>query len=323
MSSPFDSVHYIEKPARSALNKVGHNYFGFRYTLNLYRGCRHGCPFCYARYTHWFLGYERPRDFETQIEVKINAPDLLAGELKSSFYDGTLINLGAATDNYQPAEKKYRLTRSCLALLDRHDAPAVILTKSDLVTRDLDILREMNRRGRVTVIFTLTTLDPAQWQFLEPHTLPPQRRLDAMRAVADAGIPTGLHIMPFVPFLTDTREALEPLIAAAKEAGASFCGTAPLALATGRVKGHYLSALRRFDHEAYRRTLGLFQDQAVTPADYMREKKRMIDDLLALHGLTGGYPDNGRTGGQPGLFDFEEERIQLDMDGWQEEMGAE
>ena len=212
-------MHYVEMQAQSVLNRLPHDNFVFRWSINLYRGCRHACPFCYARYTHWFLGYEQPRDFQEIIEVKTNAPQVLAMELASPNWARELVSLGAATDNYQPAEKQYRLTRETLKLLAQHRTPAIFSTKSDLVLRDIDVLQDLTKRAYVGVAMTITTMDHKSGLFLEPHAVPVARRMRALERLKAAGITTGVHLMPLMPGISDTDEAMEAICRAAKEVG--------------------------------------------------------------------------------------------------------
>jgi DNA repair photolyase len=201
---------------------------GFDASINPYRGCEHGCVYCYARPTHEYLGFSSGLDFETKIMVKEDAPELLRKELSSPKWQPQVVALSGNTDCYQPVEKKKQLTRRCLeAFLDFRN-PVVIVTKNHLVTRDIDILSELARYHCVGVTISLTTLDAKLASLMEPRASHPARRLAAIKALSEAGIPVGYLQAPMIPGLTDT-EAPAIGVAAAK-AGARFSGYVALRL---------------------------------------------------------------------------------------------
>jgi len=201
---------------------------GFDASVNAYRGCEHGCVYCYARPTHEYLGFSAGLDFETKIMVKEDAPELLRKELSSPKWQPQVLAMSGVTDCYQPAEKKRELTRRCLEVLLEFRNPVVIVTKNYLVTRDIDILSELARYQCAGVTISLTTLDPQLSSVMEPRASPPARRLAAIRALAEAGIPVGYLQAPMIPGLTDSEA---PAIAqAAAKAGASFAGYVALRL---------------------------------------------------------------------------------------------
>ncbi|HXV82571.1 MAG TPA: PA0069 family radical SAM protein [Candidatus Binatia bacterium] len=201
---------------------------GFDASINAYRGCEHGCVYCYARPTHEYLGFSSGLDFETKIMVKENAPELLRKELASPKWQPQVLALSGVTDCYQPAERKRQLTRRCLEVLVEFRNPVVIVTKNYLVTRDIDILRELARYQCVGVTISVTTLDPKLCSVMEPRASSPTRRLAAIKALAEAGIPVGYLQAPMIPGLTDSEA---PAIAkAAAKAGATFAGYVALRL---------------------------------------------------------------------------------------------
>lgn len=201
---------------------------GFDASINPYRGCEHGCVYCYARPSHEYLGYSSGLDFETKILVKEDAPELLRKELLSPKWQPQLIALSGNTDCYQPVEKHKRLTRRCLEVLLEFRNPVMIVTKNHLVTRDVDILSELARYDCVGVTLSLTTLDHRLSSLLEPRASRPARRLAAIKKLAEAGVPVGYLQAPMIPALTDAEA---PAIAsAAKQAGASFAGYVALRL---------------------------------------------------------------------------------------------
>ncbi len=195
---------------------------GFETSLNPYRGCEHGCVYCYARPTHEYLGFSAGLDFETRIMVKENAPELLRAELNSPKWKPQVIAMSGVTDCYQPIERKLQLTRRCLQVLAEFRNPVNIVTKNNLVTRDIDVLGELAKFKAAAVWLSVTTLDPELRSVLEPRTSPPAARLSAIRALAQAGIPVGVLTGPVIPALNDHE--LPSILSAAGEAGASFAG---------------------------------------------------------------------------------------------------
>src|SRR5918996_1259711 len=201
---------------------------GFDASINPYRGCEHGCVYCYARPTHEYLGFSSGLDFETKIMVKEDAPELLRSELSSPKWKPQVVALSGNTDCYQPVEKKKRLTRRCLEVFLDFRNPVVIVTKNHLVTRDIDILSELARYQCVGVTISLTTLDAQLASLMEPRASRPAKRLAAIRTLAEAGVPVGYLQAPMIPGLTDSEA---PAIArAAAEAGATFSGYVALRL---------------------------------------------------------------------------------------------
>ncbi len=195
---------------------------GFDRSINPYRGCEHGCIYCYARPSHAFLGLSPGLDFETRILVKPDAAKLLEAELAKPGYRPAVIALGTNTDPYQPLEKRLRITRSILEVLAECRHPVAIVTKSALIRRDLDLLAPMARQGLAAATISLTTLDAKLSRVMEPRAASPERRLETIRALTQAGIPTGVLIAPVIPALND-RE-LERLLEVAAEAGAKTAG---------------------------------------------------------------------------------------------------
>jgi DNA repair photolyase len=204
---------------------------GFDVGLNPYRGCGHGCSYCYARPTHEYLGFSAGLDFETKILVKENAPELLRKAISARGWKPKVIALSGNTDPYQPIERKLEVTRRCLEVLAEFRNPVGIVTKSRLVTRDLDVLGELSDHGAVAVVLSVTTLRPELQRAMEPRASTPAKRLDAIRALAEAGIPVGVNVAPVVPGLTD--EEMPAILAAASEAGAKFASYILLRLPHG------------------------------------------------------------------------------------------
>lgn len=190
----------------------------FRLSINPYRGCEHGCIYCYARPTHGYLDLSPGLDFETRIVAKVNAPERLRVALRRPGHRPEPINLGSATDAYQPVERRLRITRGVLEVLHEAGQPLSIVTKSGGIVRDLDLLAAMAARRQVIVFVSVTTLDPALHRILEPRAAAPQRRLAAIAALARAGVWVGVNVAPIVPFVNEPE--IEAILAAAAEAGA-------------------------------------------------------------------------------------------------------
>ncbi len=200
----------------------------FDRSINPYRGCEHGCIYCFARPTHAYLGLSPGLDFESRLFAKPDAHKLLERELRAPGYRVATIAMGTNTDPYQPIEKEWRITRRILQVLDRFENPVAIVTKSALITRDLDILKRMAARDHVSVFLSVTTLDRRLARIMEPRAATPARRLETISALAAAGIPTGVMIAPVIPAINDAE--IEAILAAARDAGADRAGYIPLRL---------------------------------------------------------------------------------------------
>ena len=195
---------------------------GFEASINAYRGCEHGCVYCFARPGHEYLGLSAGLDFETKIMVKLDAAKLLRAELSDEKWEPKVLQISGVTDCYQPVERRLKLTRACLEVLAEFRNPVTIVTKNHLVTRDIDLLGELARRKCAAVMMSITTLDKSLTMKMEPRTSVPQRRLDAIAELSQAGIPVGVMAAPIIPGLND-REMPE-ILSAAVEAGAKFAG---------------------------------------------------------------------------------------------------
>jgi DNA repair photolyase len=217
-------INFHEVRARSALNRVPGGRYGFGYTINPYRGCTHACVFCFARSTHTYLGLNAGRDFEREIVVKVNVPEVLRAELARPSWRGDLVALGTNTDPYQWVESRYRMMPEILAALEEADTPVSVLTKSPLAIRDIDLYERMSKKLPVSVNLSVPTLDEKAWRATEPHTPSPSARLDAVAELRSRGIDSGVLIAPLMPGINDTPEQVQPIIDRAREAGATFLG---------------------------------------------------------------------------------------------------
>ena len=212
----------IEERARAILTRNDSPDIPFDQSINPYRGCEHGCIYCYARPTHAYLELSPGLDFETKLFAKTNAVELLKDELSRPGYRVTPIAFGANTDCYQPIERRYGLMRGLLEVLAECEHPLTIVTKSALIERDIDLLAPMAQKNLVKAFISVTTLDAALARKLEPRAASPARRIDAIRALAAAGIPTGILVAPIIPALTD--KTLEHVLEAGAAAGAARAG---------------------------------------------------------------------------------------------------
>jgi len=211
------SAEYREEPCRSALNRV--QGMGFGWSLNPYMGCVHRCTFCYVR------GFERRADrpsddrYGTSIRVKTNVAEVLRRELARPSWAREIIAIGAATDPYQPAEGRYKLTRACLEVLGDVANPIRIITRGPMIVRDIDVLAAAAKRAKVGIMFSIPTIDPEIWRRTEPGTAPPQQRLRALTQLVEAGIKVGVGMAPILPGISDKPELLAAVVRAAREAG--------------------------------------------------------------------------------------------------------
>ena len=215
---------------------------GFEFSLNPYRGCEHGCIYCYARPTHEYLDMSAGLDFETKIMVKEDAPDLLRDALSKKSWKSRTVSIGGVTDPYQPVERRLKLTRRCLEVFLDFRNPATVISKNHLVTRDADVLAAMAKLNLTAVFISVTTLSSDLTRVMEPRTSVPRRRLDAIRTLTDAGVPVGVMVAPVIPGLTDHE--MPAILQSAKDAGAVTAGYVPVRLPFA-VKGLFESWLER------------------------------------------------------------------------------
>ena len=225
---PRPETVYLRDRSRSIVATNSSPDIGFDASINPYRGCSHGCAYCYARTTHEYLGLSAGLDFESKVLVKEDAPGLLRGQLASPRWEPKVLSMSGVTDPYQPVERKLGITRGCLEVLAGFRNPVVVVTKNHLVTRDMDLLSELARYGAAAVAVSLTTLDDDLRRVMEPRTSRPVRRLAAIRKLSEAGIPVGVMTAPVIPALNDHE--LPNLLSAAAEAGATFAGYVPVRL---------------------------------------------------------------------------------------------
>ena len=237
-------VRFYEVRAKSAINRVPErSRMPFRWTINPYRGCTHACVYCFARPTHTYLDMNAGRDFEREIVVKVNAPELVRRELGRPSWKGEHVAMGTNTDPYQWVEGRYKLMPGIWEAMRDFANPCSILTKSPLVLRDKQLLQEINERTAVTANFSVPTLDEKAWRATEPHTPHPRARLEAVAELNRLGIPTGILIAPLMPGINDAPEQVEKIIEIATEAGAVSIGGITLHL-RGEVREIFFDWLR-------------------------------------------------------------------------------
>jgi DNA repair photolyase len=260
-------AEYRLEPCKSALNPV--RGMPFRWSLNPYMGCVHRCTFCYVR--HFEQRADRPADdrYGRSIRVKTNIADVLRRELARPSWERDEVALGTATDPYQPAEGRFRLTRACLLELAGSGTPFSIVTRGPLVVRDIDVLQGASTQVDVSVYFSVPTLDERVWRTTEPGTSPPRSRLEAVRRLSGAGIDVGVGMAPILPGLSDHPDQLEAVVRAARAAGARGIWASVVHLRPG-VREHFLEALARDWPEEVARYEALFGDRAYLPAAVTR-----------------------------------------------------
>jgi DNA repair photolyase len=275
-------IEYREEPCRSALNRV--QGMGFHWSLNPYMGCVHRCTFCYVR--AFERRADRPSDdrYGTSIRVKTNVAEVLRKELARPSWQREVVAIGAATDPYQPAEGKYKLTRACLEVLAGAANPARIITRGPMIVRDIDVLTELSRRADFAVTFSVPTLDPEIWRRTEPGTAPPHQRLRALKQLVDAGIAANVGMAPILPGLTDKPELLADVVRAAREAGAVGVWANTLYLKPG-TKEHFLRALERDYPELLPEYERLYGGRAYMPREDSQPVRDAVQELKRRHGI--------------------------------------
>jgi DNA repair photolyase len=279
LRTQFHEVH-----AKSALNRVpGASRLPFGWTVNPYRGCRHACTYCFARPTHEYLDLDAGRDFEEQIVVKVNAPEVLRAELRRPSWQGEHVALGTNTDPYQWVEKRYRLTRAILEALRDARNPCSVLTKSPLLLRDLDVFLELMAVTEFSACLSIPTLDEKAWRETEPHTPHPRKRLEAVAQLNAAGVPTGVLVAPLMPGINDAPEQVEELVAECERAGAVRVGGQALFL-RGATKDVFMARLR-----ATRPELVPLYERLYGARSYLRDPDKRATEAR-LRQLTGRKP---------------------------------
>jgi DNA repair photolyase len=274
-------MRFYEVHARSVLNKVPKaSRMPFRWTINPYRGCSHACLYCFARPTHTYLDFDAGRDFEREIVVKVNAPEVVRMELAKPSWQGEHVAMGTNTDPYQWVESRYKLMPGIWEAMRDARNPCSILTKSPLLLRDLDLMKDIAAVTDFHANLSIPTLDAKAWRATEPHTPHPRARLEAVAELNRAGIPTGVLVAPLMPGINDAPEQVEPLLEAAAEAGATGIGGIALHL-RGPLKEMFFEWLRSHRPDLVEMYEHLYARGAYAPA----QERRRLAQLLGQSGI--------------------------------------
>ncbi len=295
----FRGITFHEVRARSILNRVpGASRMPFEWTVNPYRGCSHACVYCFARRTHSYLDLDTGHDFDSQIVVKVNAPELLRRELAAPRWKGEHVAMGTNVDCYQRAEGRYRLMPGILTALRDRANPFSILTKGSLILRDLELVRQAASVTDVSVALSVGFTDEELWRSVEPGTPSPRTRLAVCRTLRDNGIPAAVLMAPVLPFLTDSPEQLRATVRAVAAAGATSITPLTLHLRPG-AREWYMAWLARTRPHLVRRYEALYAEGAYAPKWYQRRITRQVHEFAAEFGCGPGQRGQPRRLGAP------------------------
>ncbi|MFD7707260.1 Rv2578c family radical SAM protein [Streptomyces sp. NPDC059785] len=281
----FRGITFHEVRARSIVNRVpGASRMPFEWTVNPYRGCSHACVYCFARKTHSYLDLDTGLDFDSQIVVKVNAPELLRRQLASRRWHGEHIAMGTNVDCYQRAEGRYRLMPGIIAALRDHANPFSILTKGTLILRDLDLLKQAAAVTDVGISVSVGFTDPGLWRTVEPGTPAPERRLDVVRTLSGHDIGCGVLMAPVLPYLSDRPAQLRATVRAIADAGATSVTPLVLHLRPG-AREWFMAWLERNHPYLVRRYERLYADGSYAPKWYQRRITRQVHELAREYGI--------------------------------------
>ena len=295
-------VNYIEQNCKSILHKINRTNLPFNWGANPYRGCLHSCIYCFARYTHKYLDLDPKREFETTIFIKINAPQILRKEFSSPKWKKALVNLGSVCDPYQPIETKYTITREMLKVFLQYNNPITIATKSDLILRDLNILKEITERNFINIVFSISSIGEHITKELEPRAPSTQRRLKAISVLRNNGLKVGVLLMPIVPFLNDCENEIENLFQKISEAGANFVLPGILYL-QGPTKMRFIDYIKE-EHPKLIEKYKDFYKSRSPPKSYRDIKHSLFRRLVKKYNLTDYYNYIEPKNTQKELFDW-------------------
>jgi DNA repair photolyase len=297
-----DEARYQEITCRSALNSV--RGMPFNWTLNTYRGCTHGCHYCFARRYHVQFEMNADDEFASVILVKRNIVDVLRRELDRPSWVRELVAVGTATDPYQPIEGHYRLTRGCLSVLAAGRTPIGLVTKGPMIVRDRDVLLEVARAAAATVYMSVPTVDDDAWRILEPGTAHPLQRLRAVRELVDAGVNAGVLMAPIVPGFSSSRAKVERTVKAIADHGARFVGCNVMYLQDG-TRSHFMDFLAR-EFPSMRPRYERLYAHKYPPTSYRREVQGMVRALQERFGLTRREDAKARLDADPVVKEAEQ-----------------
>ncbi|MEA2442894.1 MAG: hypothetical protein QOJ12_186 [Thermoleophilales bacterium] len=268
-------TRFYEVRAKTVINRVPEaSQVPFRWTINPYRGCSHACVYCFARPTHKYLDFNAGRDFEKEIIVKVNAPEVLRAQLAKPSWKGEHIALGTNTDPYQWVEGRYKLMRGIWEAMCDAANPCSILTKSPLLLRDLDLMQAIAERTSISANLSIPTLDEKAWRQTEPHTPSPRARIEAVRKLNEAGIPTGVLIAPLMPGINDAPEQVEEIVRLCEEAGAVSIGGIALHL-RGEVRNVFMGWLRSQRPDLVPQYEQMYRRGAYAPKEFRERVARL------------------------------------------------
>jgi DNA repair photolyase len=279
-------VRFHEVEAKSAINRVPGEALPFSWTVNPYRGCSHACTYCFARPTHRYLDLNSREDFEREIVVKVNVPERLRAELARPSWKGEMIALGTNTDPYQWVEGRYKLTRAVWEVMLEARNPASVLTKSPLLTRDIDLFKRIDEVASFQASLSIPTLDEAAWRATEPRTPHPRKRIEAVAELKEAGIPVGVLVAPLMPGINDSPQQVERILELCAQAGADSVGGIGLHL-KGEVREIFLDWLRSQRPDLVDRYEELYARGAFLPGSERTRINRMLAEGLSKANLKG------------------------------------
>jgi len=276
-------VEYLEVQCKSALNRV--NGMFFEWSLNPYTGCEHRCAFCYVR--AFELRADRPSDdrYGRTVRIKLNVAGVLRSELARKSWRKETVVIGAATDPYQPAEGRYKLTRQCLQAMRDFSNPAAMITRGPMIVRDIDVLTELARRADLHITFSIPTVDDDIWRRTEPGTAHPRQRLRAIEKLVAAGIDVGVGMAPILPGLSDRPDRLEAVVKAARAAGATGLWAGMLHLKNG-TREHFMSVLAKHWPELVPRYEQAYRDRAYLPPALGERALKSVATFRNAHGVS-------------------------------------
>ena len=276
-----DMYKYI--PCKTVANKVSGR-FPYKWDVNVYRGCEHGCKYCYAIYSHKYIDSE---DFFSDVYVKDNVVEMLDRQLSSPRWKGELINLGGVTDSYQPAEKTCRIMPEILRLMIKYRNPIIISTKSDLILRDYDLIDELSRLTSVNVAATVTCMDERVRTSIEPNSSPSGDRLRMLKEIRRTNASVGVHAMPLIPYITDTPENIEWIFSEAREIGAHYVLTSALGL-RGETRKYFMNFIYRQYPNLYGEFLRLYRSGGAD-REYKKRLYETVRSLMRKYSLSDDY----------------------------------
>ena len=276
-------ARYNEITCETACNKLKRA-MPFSWDLNIYRGCQHGCKYCYALYSHNYLG---DLNFYNDIYVKSNVVEKLEEQLSSPSWKHEVVNIGGVTDSYQQAETKYKLMPDILKLMIKYKTPCIISTKSDLVLRDYDLIDELSKITYVNIACTITCMDEELRRKIEPSGSDSLKRFAVLKEFSKTNASTGLHFMPIIPYLTDTRENVEALYSNAKDSNVGYVLPGVLYL-RGKTRGAFLDFIKSEFPLIYPKFIELYK-KGGAPVEYKNELYKMVNELKAKYELSGSY----------------------------------